>query len=122
VVTGALKGDFSKFDTKEAFLSYDARRSIGGARTRIKHAGTTGSYHNRPLGLEIGLDDDEVESDSSRSKQEQAKIRTLMSAWANSRFVRAWNKATTSGNYTACAVTNCGRWTGAYTGARTASL
>lgn len=113
VVTGALKGDFSKFDTKEAFLNYDARRAIGGPRMRIKHAGSTGSYHNRPLGLEIGLDDAEVESDSSRPKQEQAKTRTLMSNWANSRFVRVWTAATTSGNYTASTVANSGKWSDA---------
>lgn len=113
VVTGAKKGDFSKFDTKQAFLNYDAARAVGGPRRRIKHAGSTGSYTNKPVGLEIGLDDTEVESDSSRPKQEQAKVRTLMSAWANSRFVRAWNVATTSGNYTATSVTNAGKWSDA---------
>jgi hypothetical protein len=110
VVTGAKKGDFSIFDTKQAFLNYDAQRAIGGPRRRIKFAGTTGSYNNRAVGLEIGLDDSEVESDASRTKQEQAKIRTLMANFANSRFVRVWNKATTSGNYTASTVTNAGKW------------
>ena len=110
VVTGAKKGDFSVFDTKQAFLNYDAQRAVGGPRRRIKHAGTTGSYNNKPIGLEIGLDDTEVESDSSRDKQKQGKIRTLMSNWANSRFVRVWNKASTSGNYTASTVTNSGKW------------
>jgi hypothetical protein len=110
VVTGAKKGDFSIFDTKQAFLNYDAQRAIGGPRRRIKHAGTTGSYNNRPIGLEIGLDDAEVESDSSRPKQEKAKINTLMSNWSGSRFVRAWTVATTSGNYTASTVTNSGKW------------
>jgi hypothetical protein len=110
VVTGAKKGDFSIFDTKQAFLNYDAQRAIGGPRRRIKFAGTTGSYSNKPLGLEIGLDDHEVESDSSRPKQEQAKIRTLMANWYTSRFVRAWGVASTSGNYTASTVTNSGKW------------
>ena len=110
VVTGAKKGDFSIFDTKQEFLNYDAQRGIGGPRRRVKFAGSTGSYNNKPIGLEIGLDDAEVESDSSRPKQEQAKIMTLMSNWAVSRFVRAWNVATTSGNYTASTVTNSGKW------------
>ena len=113
VVTGAKKGDFSKYDTKQAFLSYDAARAIGGPRRRIKFAGETGSYNNKPLGLEIGLDDAEVESESSRSKQEQAKVRTLMANWSTSRFVRAWNTAATSGNYTASAVANSGKWSDA---------
>lgn len=110
IVTGAKKGDFSKFDTKMAFLNYDATRAIGGPRKRIKFAGETGSYNNKPLGLEVGLDDAEVETQDSRPKQEQAKIRTLMANWATSRFVRAWGVATTSGNYTASTVTNTGKW------------
>jgi hypothetical protein len=113
VVTGAKKGDFSIFDTKQAFLNYDAQRAVGGPRKRIKFAGTTGSYNNKPIGLEIGLDDSEVESDSSRPKQEQSKVRTLMSNWANSRFVRMWGVATTSGNYTATSVTNAGKFSDA---------
>jgi len=113
VVTGAKKGDFSIFDTKQAFLNYDARRAVGGARTRIKFAGTTGSYNNRAIGLEIGLDDTEVENDASRPKQQEAKVQTLVSSWANSRFVRAWTVATTSGNYTASTVTNSGKWSNA---------
>jgi hypothetical protein len=113
VVTGAKKGDFSIFDTKQAFLAYDAKRAIGGSRQRIKFAGATGSYNNKAIGLEIGLDDAEVESDSSRPKQQEAKVQTLVSNWANSRFVRAWNVATTSGNYTASTVTNSGKWSSA---------
>jgi len=113
VVTGAKKGDFSIFDTKQAFLNYDAQRAIGGPRRRIKFAGTTGSYNNKPIGLEIGLDDAEVENESSRPKQEQAKTRTLMANWSNSRFVRVWNVATTSGNYTATSVTNAGKFSDA---------
>lgn len=113
VVTGAKKGDFSKFDTKQAFLNYDAQRAVGGPRRRIKFAGSTGSYANKPIGLEIGLDDAEVESDASRSKQEQAKIRTLVANWANSRFVRVWGAGTTSGNYTASSVANSGKWSDA---------
>jgi hypothetical protein len=113
VVTGAKKGDFSVFDTKQAFLKYDAERAIGGARRRIKFAGTTGSYSNKPIGLEIGLDDAEIENESSRQKQQEAKTRTLMSNWANSRFVRVWAKAITSGNYTATTVTNAGKFSDA---------
>lgn len=113
VVTGAKKGDFSKFDTKQAFLEYETQRAIGGARRRIKFAGSTGSYDCKPNGLEIGLDDAEVENDAARPKQERAKIRTLLANWANSRFKRAWTIATTSGNYTATAVANAGKWSDA---------
>lgn len=113
VVTGAKKGDFSVFDTKQAFLNYDAQRAIGGPRKRIKFAGTTGSFNNKPLGLEIGLDDAEVENDGSRQKQKEGKVRTLMANWATSRFSRVWTKASTSGNYTASTVTNSGKWSNA---------
>jgi hypothetical protein len=113
VVTGCKKGDFSVFDTKMAFLNYDAQRAIGGPRRRVKFSGSTGSFSCKPIGLEIGLDDTEVESDASRPKQEQAKVRTMTSVWANSRFTRVWNVATTSGNYTASTVTNSGKWSNA---------
>jgi hypothetical protein len=110
VVTGAKKGEFAKFDTKMAFLEYQTQRAIGGARRRIKFAGSTGTFVCKPEALEIGLDDAEVENDASRPKQERAKVRTLLSNYANSRMKRAWTLATTSGNYTATAVTNAGKW------------
>jgi hypothetical protein len=113
VVTGCKKGDFSIYDSKQAFLQYDTQRAIGGPRRRIKHAGTTGSFNNKPQGLEIGLDDSEVESQDSRPKQEKAKVRTLMSNWSLSRYGRLWTVGTTSGNYTATSVTNAGKFSDA---------
>ena len=110
VVTGSRKVEFAKFDTKQAFLEYDTQRAVGGARRRIKFAGTTASAVLKPEALEIGLDDTEIDTDASRSPQEQAKVRTLLATYANSRFKRAWAKATTSGNFTATAVTNAGKW------------
>lgn len=113
VVTGTKKGEFRKFDTKQAFLEYETQRAIGGARRRIKFAGSTGSFACKPEALEIGLDDAEVENDGSRPKQERAKVRTLLSNYANSRFKRAWAVATTSGNFTASSVSNVGKWSDA---------
>jgi hypothetical protein len=113
VVTGGKKGDFSIFDTKQAFLAYEAQRAIGGPRRRIKFAGSTGSYNCKPQALEIGLDDAEVESPDARPKQERAKVRTLLANYANSRFTRVWTVATTSGNYTATAVANAGKFSSA---------
>lgn len=110
VVTGAKKVEFAKFDTKQAFLEYETQRAIGGARRRIKFAGSTATAVLKPEALEIGLDDAEIDTDSSRSAQEQAKVRTLLANYANSRFKRAWAKATTSGNYTATSVANGGKW------------
>jgi hypothetical protein len=110
VVTGARKVEFAKFDTKQAFLAYDTQRAVGGARRRIKFAGATATAVLKPEALEAGLDDTEVDTDASRRPLEQAKVRTLLSNYANSRFNRTWNKAVTSGNYTASAVTNVGKW------------
>lgn len=113
VVTGARNGTFAIFDTKEAFLTYDTHRAVGGPRRRIKHAGGTGTYSNKPQGLETFLDDTEVDTESSKPDQERAKIRTLMSNWGNARFSRVWTIASTSGNYTASTVTNSGKWSNA---------
>lgn len=113
VVTGARNGTYAIFDTKQAFLNYDTQRAISGPRRRIKHAGGTGTYANKPQGLEVPLDDSEIDTDASRPDQERAKVRTLMSNWANARFSRVWAKAVTSGNYTASTVTNSGKWSNA---------
>jgi len=110
VVTGCKKGSFSKFDTKQAFLDYETQRAIGGPRQRIKFAGSTGDFSCKPQALEVGLDDSEVENDASRPKQERAKVRTLLSNYANSRFKRVWALVTTSGNFTATTVANGGKW------------
>jgi len=110
VITGAKKGSFSKFDTKQAFIAYDTQRSIGGPRRRIKFAGSTVDFNCKPHALEVGLDDTEVESDAARPMQERAKVRTLLSNYSNSRFKRVWDYITTSGNYTATAVTNAGKF------------
>jgi hypothetical protein len=113
VITGAKKGSFAKYDTKQAFLDYETQRAIGGARRRIKFAGSTVDFNCKPQGLEIGLDDKEVESESSRPLQERAKIRTMLSNYSNSRMKRVWAYVTTSGNYTATTVTNGGKWSDA---------
>jgi hypothetical protein len=115
VVTGVKQGTFAKFDTKQAFLDYETQRALGGSRRRIKFAGTTVSFACKPQALEIGLDDAEVENDTSRPKQERAKVRTLLSNYANSRMKRVWTYVTTSGNYTATSVTNAGKWSDANT-------
>ena len=105
VVVGAKKIEFAKYDTKQAFLEYNTQRAIGGPRRRIKFAGATATATLKPEALEIGLDDAEVETDASRPVQERAKVRTLVATYANSRFSRAWTKASTAGNYTATSVT-----------------
>jgi hypothetical protein len=111
VVTGASVGDFAKFDSKQAFLAYDANRSVGGQRQRIKFAGETGSFNCRAKALEVGLDDQEINrSKGDRSLIEQAKVRTLLSTFALSRFNRVYTAATTSGNFTAATATNAGAW------------
>lgn len=113
VTTGAKKGEFSIYDTKQSFVEYDTARAIGGPRRRIKHAGSTGTYNNRAQGLEVALDGQEVESDESRPLQAQAKTRQLMSNWYTARMSRTWAKGITSGNYTASTVANSGKWSDA---------
>ncbi len=114
VITGAGVGQFSKFDSKQAFLVYDANRAIGGARQRIKFAGDVGTFDCKAKALEIGIDDQErTRAGDNQSLLEQAKIRTLLSDFATSRFSRVYNKAITSGNFTAASADNAGKWSNA---------
>lgn len=114
VITGAGVGEFSKFDEKQAFLVYDAGRAIGGTRTRIKFAGEVGTFDCKAKALEIGIDDQErLRAGDNQTALEQAKIRTLLSTFALSRFSRAYTKAVTSGNYTAASAADSGSWSNA---------
>lgn len=113
VVTGASVGNYAKFDEKQAFLKYTTRRAIGGERTRIKFAGSNATFSCTPLGLEIGLDDQEANlAGGKRDMIEKAKVRTLLSDFALSQFSDVWTIATTSGNYTAGAA-GSGTWSNA---------
>lgn len=114
VVTGASGGTFAKFDSKQAFLSYDTERAVGGARTKIKFAGETGSFAVKPHGLEVDLDFHELtQYGGDETLIQQAKTRTLLSNWALSRFKRVFDFAVTSGNFTAASDGDAGKWTNA---------
>lgn len=108
VVTGAVRGQFKRWDDKNTLLVPDARRAIGGPRRRIEFLGSDGTYFLKSYGLEIGIDD--VERDNAINIEE-AKTAALMSqgfqarasavlAVVNSRSADAtpaWSTAT-SGN------------------------
>lgn len=114
VVTGAATGNFAKFDDKAAFMAYDASRSMGGARTRIKFAGENATYACKAKALEVGLDDNEVLlAAGNRGLIEKAKVNTLISTFANSAFKRVFDVAVTSGNFTATTVSGAGQWSAA---------
>ena len=111
VVTGASVGNFAKFDEKQAFLAYDAQRAVGGSRTRIKFAGSTGTFDCKAKSLEIPLDNQEKSRAAGNEELiRQAKVRTLLSTFALSRFKRVYDTAVTSGNYTAATGANAGKW------------
>lgn len=114
VVTGASSGTFAKFDNKQAFLSYDTERAIGGGRTKIKFAGETGTFNVKPHGLEVDLDVHELTLyGGDETLIQQAKTRTLLSTWSLSRFKRVFDFAVTSGNFTAAADADAGKWSNA---------
>lgn len=111
VVAGGMVGNYPIFDTKMAFEKYITQRAYNGPRQRIKHAGANGTFSCEPHGLEVALDDsDPLLVGGNRSLIEQSKTRTLLSNWANSRFYRAFTFATTSGNFTAAADADAGKW------------
>jgi hypothetical protein len=59
VVTGAVRGQFKRWDDKNTLLVPDARRAVGGPRRRIEFLGSDGTYFMKSYGLEIGIDDQE---------------------------------------------------------------
>lgn len=111
VVTGGSVGNFVKFESKANFEALDAARAYNGPRRRVKFAGESATFTCAPLGLEIPLDDaDPLLASGKRDLVEQARIRTLLSNWANGRFLRVWNKVNTSGNFTAASDADAGKW------------
>ena len=110
VTTGSTQGQYAKFDDHQAFRTYNADRAVSGPRQRIKFTGDTGTFNAKPKALEIPYDT-QVEGQGPQSGQvQQAKIRTLLSTFATSRLFRVITACTTSGNYTAAADKDAGKW------------
>lgn len=84
VQVGAAVGTFKVFDDRNDFLPVDTARPLGGPRTRITHDATDDTYACVPHGIEIPVDDFEVDlsggnSDAVASQLlEQGKMRTMI--------------------------------------------
>lgn len=80
----AAIGTYKKFDDRNAFLPEDSARGMGGPRKRIAHEATDGKYACTPHGLEIPVDDFEVdlaggENPIANQLLSQGKMATLLS-------------------------------------------
>ena len=80
VVTGVAHGQYSKFDDKDAFVTYDTERALGGDRKRITFGKSDPFFNAQPQGLEIAIDDHErkLAGDGGVLKIQQAKLRNLV--------------------------------------------
>ncbi len=84
VQVGAAVGTFKVFDDRNDFLPVDTARPLSGPRTRVTHDATDDTYACVPHGIEIGVDDFEVDlaggsTDGVASQLlEQGKMRTLI--------------------------------------------
>lgn len=84
VQVGAAVGTFKIFDDRNDFLPVETARGVGGERTRITHDASDDTYACTPHGIEIPVDDFEVDlaggnNDAVASQLlEQGKMRTLI--------------------------------------------
>jgi hypothetical protein len=86
VPVGVAIGMYKKFDSKNAFQSYDTARALGGSATRIKFEATDGTFKCSSQALEVPIDDSE-RNDAGDAQQslEEAKTRTLVISGATAR-------------------------------------
>jgi hypothetical protein len=84
VATGVSAGQFKKYDTKNAFQTYDTARALGGGATRIKMESTDPFYNCLPQALEIAVDDAERDSagdtPGAQAALDESKVSTLVSS------------------------------------------
>jgi len=82
-VTGA-SGPFKIFDDRNDFLVEDMKRPLGGPRRRLGFDATDGSYACQPFGVEIPVDDFEIDMAGNQNPVAsnllaQGKMRSMLS-------------------------------------------
>jgi len=81
VATGVAHSQYKEYSDKNAFVTYDTSRAIGGNRRRIEFAATDPFFNCQPQGLEVTIDDHErAMAGPNASNLEQGKIRTVVDA------------------------------------------
>lgn len=90
VQVGAAVGTFKIFDDRNSFLTDDTARPLAGPRKRITADATDGTYACKPHGIEVGVDDFELDLAGgnvdavSAQILEQGKLRNMLSRKATS--------------------------------------
>lgn len=81
VPVSASIGQYKRFNSKNAFATYNTARAIGGPATRIKFEADDPTFNCKPQALEIGIDDAERDAAGAGDPlgMEQAKLDTLIS-------------------------------------------
>jgi len=81
-------GQFKRYDSAQAFRIYNTARATGGKFNRIEFESDDPFYNCKPQGLEVTVDDDELDAagdeGDAQSRLAQNKIKTLLSNCAGS--------------------------------------
>jgi hypothetical protein len=75
-------GQYKVYSDRNSFTAYDTARPLGNRPNRVSFGATDAAYNCKPQGLEIPVDDAEIEAagnlDGAADRLNQAKIRTLV--------------------------------------------
>lgn len=95
VVTGVAQGMYKKYDDKQQFQVVETQRAMGDSRREIGFETTDPTFLCLPQGLQIGLDDYELEqaglNPASAFPIKQAKINQLINVALRSREKKVWD-------------------------------
>ncbi len=95
VVTGVASGQYKSYDDKNAFQVLDTRRAIGDKRAEIKFDASDPAFLCLPHGLQIALDDYELQQAGTGDGAfpiKQAKTTQLVNAAMRSREKLVWDQ------------------------------
>ncbi|MES2706392.1 MAG: hypothetical protein V4726_07295 [Verrucomicrobiota bacterium] len=95
VVTGVAQGQYKKYDDKQQFSVVETRRPLGVGRNEITFDATDPPFLCLTHGLQIGLDDYELEQAGLNASNafpiKQAKVNQLVNTAIRSREKKVWD-------------------------------
>ena len=112
VVTGAKHVNYAVFNSDNAYQTYNATRGLSSKRTRILFGAGNGTVDLVTNGLEIPIDDQEIEDageDKVATALQQAKVLTLV----RSAYLSHLSAVVTAAQASVTAVANKGNWSSA---------
>lgn len=111
VATGAASGQYQDYSDKNAFAYYSSKRAVGHGRKKIEFSGSPAYFNVAPNGLEIDIDNHELQlaagADNGEQTLREAKLATLINAQLVGTEYDVWS--TLRGAVTA--TSGVGNWT-----------